>query len=154
MKVRVTSALVASTCLMMIAGGAGPAAAGMYGDQLSKCLVESTSQKDRTVLIRWVFAAMASHPEVSSLAAISDARGAELNREAGALFTKLLSESCASETRQALKAEGNGVMESSFNVLGQIAMQGLMTDPAVASYMAGLEAGIDGEKLEAALGTP
>lgn len=41
-----------------------PAHAGPYADALSKCLVESTSQRDRTELVRWFFASASLHPAV------------------------------------------------------------------------------------------
>ena len=50
-----------------------PAAAGLYADDLARCLVGSTPAADGAALVRWMFAALAQHPSVSSLRAIGPA---------------------------------------------------------------------------------
>jgi hypothetical protein len=45
--------------------------AGPKTDTLSKCLVESSTRADRTVLLRWIVAAATTHPEVADMAAIA-----------------------------------------------------------------------------------
>jgi hypothetical protein len=126
--------------------------ASPFTDDLSKCLVKSTSTADRTLLIKWMFAALSNHPVVSSLTNISEEKGKELNMKVGALFTDLVTERCHSEAKQALKYEGGAAFEASFNVLGQVAAQGLMGDPSVAEYMSGLENALDSDLLQKKLG--
>jgi hypothetical protein len=46
----------------------GSSYAGPYGDELAKCLVESATKEDRVALVRWMFAAEAANPAVSSIA--------------------------------------------------------------------------------------
>ena len=50
----------------------------------------------------------ALHPAVGSIASVSDAKRDELNRNAAKIVERLLTESCRSETRNALKHEGSG----------------------------------------------
>lgn len=128
-----------------------PAHAGPFGDEMAKCLVNSTSEADRTLLIQWIFAAMAKHPDVSSLSNVSAEKGEELNRKVGELLGNLLTERCKSETTQALKLEGPGTFATSFEVLGRVAMQGIMSDGAVAAYLSGIAKYVDDEAMTKAL---
>ena len=74
------------------------ALAGPYGDELAKCLVKSTTDADKTYLVKWLFAAAALHPDVKSIASVSDAQRDELNKNAAKLFERLLTESCRSRS--------------------------------------------------------
>ena len=122
MKLRVLSALV-------LLGLSSSVSAGPFNDKLAICLVENTSQADKATLMRWIFGAMSRHPGVEDL----------------------LTDRCATETQQAVKYEGAAVISSSFEVLGKVAMQGLMSDPAVQDYMGGLERNIEPGKLDSIL---
>ena len=125
-----------------------PALAGPYGDELAKCLVKSTTDADKTYLVKWLFAAAALHPDVKSIASVSDAQRDELNKNAAKLFERLITESCRSETQEAVKYEGPSTLESSFNVLGQVAARGLFSHPAVATGTGELTNYVDRQKLE------
>src|SRR5713226_8174117 len=127
---------------------AGPYLAGPYGDELAKCLVKSTTDADKTYLVKWLFAAAALHPDVKSIASVSDAQRDELNKNAAKLFERLLTESCRSETQEAVKYEGPSTLESSFNALGQVAARGLFSHPTVARGTGELTNYVDKQKLE------
>jgi hypothetical protein len=127
----------------------GAAWAGVYTDDLSKCLVESTSTDDRTALVKWIFTAASAHPAISSLSTATPADLDSANQVIGALFMKLLTESCKLQTQKALRFEGPATIQLSFTVLGQVAGAELFSDPAVTKGMAGLEKYIDSEKLDA-----
>ena len=143
-------ALVAAVALSSLT--ASPAlAAGPYTDELSKCLVRSTTAADKTLLVQWMFATASLHPEVKWMAKVSDAERTDLIKKAAALFGKLLTESCVSETRQAWKYEGQSTIESSFAVLGQVATRELFAHPRVAEGLSELGKHFDGEKLTKAL---
>ena len=130
-----------------LAFAASLAIAGPYGDEFTKCLVRSTTEADKNFLVKWMFAAMASHPEVKSMASISAEQADEL------LFQRLLTESCLTQTREVIKYEGGNPMEGGFTVLGSIATRGLMSHPDVAVFMSGMGQYLDSEKIQAALGT-
>src|SRR5262245_60520797 len=85
---------------------ASPAFAGPYTDDLSKCLVRSTTPEEKSLLVQWMFATMALHPDVKYLAKVTPAERAKLNQRVAALFESLLTRSCLSEARNALKNEG------------------------------------------------
>lgn len=136
--------------LLLLFGGT--ASAGPFIDKLAICLVKSATDADKTVLMRWIFSAMASHPNVGDLGNISNAQGDKHNKEVADLFTTLVTDRCRVETKDAVKYEGENAISASFEVLGKVAMQGLMEDPAVSKYMGGVDANLDVKKLEEVFG--
>ena len=106
-------------------------------DALRTCLMDSTSGKDRKDLVKWIFFAMAAHPELKQYAAANTVVAAdEGSKRMGALVSRLLTESCATETKAVMKSgEGGRSLEVAFEGLGKIAMQELMTDKAVQDSM-------------------
>lgn len=119
---------------------------------LGQCLADNTSGRDRKDLARWVFLAMAAHPEIKDLskATPADANGA--SQATGALFTRLLTQSCAKEARMAMAAGGANALQLAFQTLGQLAMQELMSDGNVAQSMNAIERHVDQKKINEALG--
>jgi hypothetical protein len=125
------------------------AVAGPYGDDMAKCLVKSSSPEDQTVFIKWLFAAMALHPDVASLATITVQQRDEFSKRAGALFQRLLTESCRSETQLAIRYEGPATIQYAFQVFGQAAAGNLFANPSVAVGMKDLTKYIDQDKIKA-----
>lgn len=122
-------------------------------DTLSQCLADNTSGKDRKDLARWVFFAIAAHPEMkqytsSETPAASDAA----QKVMGATFTRLIAESCAKETKAALAAGGTNAIQVAFATFGQLAMQELMSNKEVAASMGRFEQHLDQAKIAQALG--
>ncbi|HBU29115.1 MAG: hypothetical protein A2X71_09910 [Thiobacillus sp. GWE1_62_9] len=128
-----------------------PAYAGMYADDLSRCLVEKTTAADKNALVRWVIATTTLHPAVQSLANVSVAERTRANRETALLFERLLTESCIAQTRQAAKYEGAAALQTGFQTLGQVAMAELFANPDVAKGLGELDKLIDAKKLQQAL---
>jgi CRP-like cAMP-binding protein len=75
-----------------------------------------------------------------------------LNREAGALFQDLLTVRCRAETSAAYAADGEVAINGAFEMLGRVAMEGLMGDPQVSAYVTDMASGLDGAKLAEVLG--
>jgi len=125
-----------------------PAHAGVYTDDLSRCLVDKSSSSDKSVLVQWIFVAMAQHPSVVSLTKISDEDKEKHNKQAGELFMRLLTDTCAEESKKALKNEGAVAIQTAFQVLGQAAAREIFADPSVGQMMSGLDKYVDKEKLE------
>jgi hypothetical protein len=126
----------------------GPVAAQTNTQQLSQCLADTTSGKDRKDLARWVFFGMASHPEIKQFTTPSAAGAeAETNKTIADLFTRLLAESCMRQAQAAFKEGGAKAIEIAFQTLGQLAMQELMTNPDVNASMASFEKSLDQNKL-------
>jgi len=136
--------------IAMIAG-LSPAWAGVYTDDLSRCLVEKSSAEDKGTLVQWMFVAMSQNPAVAGLAKVTADDIEKHNKAVGELFMRLITETCADAAKKAVQYEGAVAFQASFQVLGQVAARDLLSNPAVAKVMSGLEKYMDGKKLEAAL---
>jgi hypothetical protein len=127
----------------LVALHAGAASAGVFSDDLAKCLVAKTSPADRTVFIQWMFAAMTANPAVASLSNMTEAQRTTHTQQAGALMQRLLLDDCRKDTVAAIRNEGPEALRQSFGVLGEVAMQNLLNDPAVSKEVSGLAASLD-----------
>jgi hypothetical protein len=96
----------------------GAAHAGPYGDDMARCLVDSTTKDDRIALVRWMFAAAAANPAVAPIAKVSPQTMDDANSSMG------------------------------FQVLGQVAAGELFSSPEVKKAISGLQGHIDTKKLE------
>jgi hypothetical protein len=114
---------------------ATPTHAGVYADDLTKCIVNKSSVSDQTILIQWIFSAMSSAPAVKSMITTTDAQHVQYNRQGADLFSRLILTDCRAEALAVMKYEGVASFEQSFQILGEVAMRGLMTDPAVQKQM-------------------
>ncbi len=132
---------------LLLLGPVSPGAqAGVYTDDLSKCLVKATSTNDRVVLVRWMFAMLALHPAVQPLASVAPDQRDSATKIAAGLFARLLTADCRKESVNALKYEGTAAIGASFQVLGQVASRDLMTDPNVSTGMHQLGADLDNDQ--------
>ena len=136
--------LMASMC-----GGTVPALAGMYTDDLSRCLVDSSTKEDRTALVQWIFAAISQNPSIAAYSKATDADIEKANAAVGSLFMRLLTETCVDKARKAVKYEGAVAIQGAFEVLGKVASSDLFSDPKVQAVMAALGKHVDNKKLEA-----
>jgi hypothetical protein len=134
--------------LLLAVAAPAPAVAGPFTDKMSICLVSKTSAAEKNLLVKWIFAALATHPEVSAWSKVSPAEGDKLNQSAAALLMTLLTDRCFNEAREAIQYEGAVAIQSSFSVLGQVAAQGLMSHPSVGAFVSGVEKYLDPKLLE------
>ncbi len=128
--------------------------AGIYSDDLSRCLVESSTAADKSKLVKWMFTSMALHPDVTSMSSVTDLQRDASNRDAAEMFVKLMTEVCLTQAKKAIQFEGPLAIQQGFSVFGQVAGQELFTNPNVAQALAGLEKHMDNERLASSLGLP
>src|SRR5579862_555193 len=91
-------------------------------DALKTCVMDNTSGRDRKDLAKWVFFAMAAHPEIKQYADANARAGAdESSQKMAALVTRLLTESCVNEVRAAMNTgQGSQTLRLAFETLGQL----------------------------------
>lgn len=118
----------------------------------ASCLVDKTSGEDRKALVTWVYLAMSKHPEINSLSAITPEREQTIKQNVGKTMTRLLADDCGAQMKALFAEHGPSAIAEPFEVLGKVAMQELMTDPAVNQIFAGITDYVDQERLEQALG--
>jgi len=121
----------------------GMASAGVYTDDMSKCLVSSATPADNDILVKWVFAALSAHPSVKPMTTVTQAQREEYSRAAVKIMERLLLQACRKQSIMAIKVEGSSAVEASFGVLGQVAFRGLMTDPGTMAQIASLATYMD-----------
>jgi hypothetical protein len=140
--------MIRSIAFVLLLSVSALAQAQAPADSLSRCLADNTTGKDRKDLARWVFLAMAAHPEIKQYASDAAASGTEETHKAMAgIFTRLLTESCPQQTLAAFKLGGATAIQVGFHTLGQLAMQELMSDSAVSATMGGFQKHLNQEKL-------
>jgi hypothetical protein len=126
--------------------------ASSFTEEMSNCLVQNTSEQDKTLLIQWTYAAMSAHPSVRSMSNISPVAMDDLNKRAAEMLMELLVVKCKTETQQAIKIEGETSFQTGLATLGKVAMQGLIYDANVVQYQNGLSRYFDANKLRDAFG--
>ena len=136
---------LAMCCLLC----AGASQAGVYSDDMAKCLVASTSAKDKTNLVRWIFAISALHPDVADISRVSPDGRDKMDRNMAALVERLVTQSCRQQSMDAIRYEGAIAFQQSFQVLGQVAMQELMANKTVGAGFQGFVKYLDKAKIEA-----
>ncbi len=127
---------------------AAAASAGVYADDMGKCLVKSLSAEDQTAFIQWIFVAMAAHPSVQPYANVTSDQRNALNKKTAQLVQRLETVDCRAETVAALKYEGAPALQSSFSLLGETAMTGLLRDPNVAQGLSSMDGYFDKDKMQ------
>jgi hypothetical protein len=107
-----------------------PVFSGSPVGNLGGCLVESLNGKERKELAKWIFFAIAAHPEMKSYSSVSDKDIKETDEFVGKLITRLLAENCPGDLQKAYKADPLAIQKA-LELVGRVAMQELMTDQNV-----------------------
>ncbi len=138
----------ATAILSLVMGVYSPfAVAGVYTDDLGRCLVKSSSADDQILLVQWMFSAFSLHPAVQPLASLNAEQRDIFNRKTAELLQRLLINDCRNEAIVALKYEGPSAMETGFKTLGEVAARGLTTDPRVGQALQGFTIYLDKDKM-------
>jgi hypothetical protein len=134
---------------LLILACAAPADAGVFTDDLSRCVVQKTTDADRTLLVKWMFAAVTKNPALSGMASLSQADCDKLNAGAAALYDRIILTECRSQTIAALKNEGVESLGQAGQVLGGAAARQLMGSPEVSAEIEKMGSGIEKERWKA-----
>jgi hypothetical protein len=123
-------------------------------DALTQCLIQSTSANDKRVLVKWAFAIIAQHPDISAMTRIDAAQRSAIDRDAAKVFEQLLAEQCAGPLRTAMKQSGTDAIGRSFQTLGTSAAADMLQNPQVVASGAGLMKHLDMQRILMALIVP
>ena len=122
--------------------------AGPLGDEMAKCLVQSSNSKDNISLVRWIVRVYGEHPDSNDFISLSINDKEKIDKEIAALFNRLLLEDCKKETKMALNYEGDQVLFTAFRIMGQVAGRELNKEKNVAEAINKFLNYIDTEKFE------
>jgi hypothetical protein len=136
---------LAGACLSL----AQPAHAGPFAEDLGRCVVNATTEADRSALMRWMFVAVAGNPVFADIVDVTSAQRQQATRAAAAVFDRLLLRACRRESMLALRHEGNGGLEAGFRALGMVAGREMMSTPEGSVSLGELTNSMDSAGMEA-----
>ncbi len=128
--------------------------AGPAVDQLSQCLVKSTTATDKTAVLQWTFVALSSHPDLKAYSNVSAAQKEALDKNLATVLQRILVEQCSSQTKAVVQAEGLQTVGESFQELGSITGEEILKTPEVKDQLKGVVRYIDLNKLVTTFLTP
>lgn len=119
---------------------------------LSSCVADNTSGKQRKDLARWVFFAMAAHPDLASYttAELGAARE-QTDRMTADLFVYLITQQCPDQARAAFAERQTAGIQVAFEELGRLAMLELMSHGDTTAAMSSFEKYLDNDRIAAVL---
>lgn len=144
------SALIAVALL----GSAQLATAGPTVDQLSNCLVKSTTTTDKKTVLQWTFVALSTHPDLKAYSNVTDVQKEQLDKSLATVLQRILVEQCSSQTKAVIAAEGVQAVGDSFQELGQITGEEILKNPEVKGQLKGVIRYVDLNKLVMTFLTP
>ena len=100
--------------------------AGQYSDRYANCLMQKTTERDKIVLVRWVFSVIAQHSALSTEFQISSDKVRNHEIAVADYMQYILGSVCFQETKDVLNYEGVDAFGEAFELLGELAMLSLM----------------------------
>lgn len=117
---------------------------------LAVCLTDSLNGKERKQLAKWVYFSMAAHPEMKPYSNIPVDVRSDMDKYMATLVTRLLVDDCASQLKIAQKEDPTS-LQKAFELVGQVAMQEIMTNPDVMSAISSYARYLDRERINSIL---
>jgi len=104
---------------------------GEYLNRFANCLMQNTTERDKVVLVRWMFSAVAQHSALESEFNISAEKSTNHEIAVADYMQYILGSICIEEAKNVLNYEGEDAFAKSFEYLGEVAMMSLIDDPNV-----------------------
>ena len=104
---------------------------GEYLNKFANCLMQNTTERDKVVLVRWMFSAVAQHSALESEFNISAEKSTNHEIAVADYMQYILGSICLEEAKNVLNYEGEEAFTKSFEYLGELAMMSLIDDPNV-----------------------
>lgn len=139
---------------MAVLGTTQVAMAGATVDQLSACLVKSTTTTDKTAVLQWTFAALAAHPDLKVYSNVTEEQRIQLDKNVAQVLQRILVEQCSTQTKAVIQAEGLQAVGDSFQELGSITGEEIIKNPEVKQQLKGVVRYLDLNKLVMTFLTP
>ena len=99
---------------------------------LGECMAQQTTGAEREHFAKWIFSIMAQHPVAAPYSDISAAEREIIDKQTATLLTRLITNDCSSEARETYINGGDRAIINAFRAMGEIAMQELFRNRAVA----------------------
>lgn len=135
-------------------GSAQLATAGPTVDQLSDCLVKSTTETDKKTVLQWTFVALSAHPELKKFSNVNEEQRTQLDNNLAQVLQRILVEQCSAQTKAVIAAEGVQAVGDSFQELGSVTGEEIINNPEVNNQLKGVLRYVDLNKLVMTFLTP
>ena len=145
------SSLLVVSALM---GATQMASARATVDNLSNCLVKSTTDADKKVLLQWTFVALSAHPDLQSFSQVTTEQRDGLDKNLAQVLQRILVDQCSAETKAVIQTDGLQAVGDSFQELGQETGEQILKTPEIKDQYKGLVRYLDLSKLVATFLTP
>ena len=130
------------------------AIAGPTVNQLSDCLMKSTTVTDKTTVLQWTFVALGNHPDLKAFSNVTASQKEALDKNLATVLQRILVEQCSAQTKAVIAAEGVQAVGDSFQELGRITGEEILENPEVKSQLRGVLRYVDLNKLVVTFLTP
>lgn len=137
-----------------LVGAAQVSIAGPTVDQLSDCLMKSTTATDKTTVLQWTFVALGSHPDLKAFNNVTATQRETLDKNLATVLQRILVEQCSAQTKAVIQAEGLQAVGDSFQALGKTTGEEILKNPDINNQMKGVLRYIDLNKLVTTFLTP
>ena len=105
--------------------------AEQYSNKFSNCLIQNTTDRDKIILVRWLFTVIAEHSALSTEFKVTKDQKIKNDRAAADYVEYILGSVCLVETKNVLNYEGEEGFLKAFENIGELAMLTLMEDKKV-----------------------
>lgn len=139
---------------MTLLGATQVSIAGPTVDQLSECLMKSTTVTDKTTVLQWTFVALGNHPDLKAFSNVTASQKEALDKNLATVLQRILVEQCSAQTKAVIAAEGVQAVGDSFQELGRITGEEILENPEVKSQLKGVLRYVDLNKLVVTFLTP
>ena len=112
-------------------GASQIALAGPTVDQLSNCLMKSTTPTDKTVVLQWTFVALGNHPDLKAFSNVTATQKEALDKNLATVLQRILVEQCSAQTKAVIQTEGLQAVGDSFQELGSITGEEILKTPEI-----------------------
>ena len=128
-------------------GASQIALAGPTVDQLSNCLMKSTTPTDKTVVLQWTFVALGNHPDLKAFSNVTATQKEALDKNLATVLQRILVEQCSAQTKAVIQTEGLQAVGDSFQELGSITGEEILKTPEIKQQLNGVLKYVDLNKL-------
>lgn len=135
-------------------GASQIALAGPTVDQLSNCLMKSTTPTDKTVVLQWTFVALGNHPDLKAFSNVTATQKETLDKNLATVLQRILVEQCSAQTKAVIQTEGLQAVGDSFQELGSITGEEILKTPEIKQQLNGVLKYVDLNKLVTTFLTP
>ena len=106
-----------------------------YTNKFANCLTQNTTERDKIILVRWMFSAVAQHSALETEFQISEEKISSYEIAVADYIQYVLGTICYEESKNVLNYEGEEAFLKAFEFLGEVAMMSMIEDPNVSKAL-------------------